>query len=52
MKPTYEELVIHLRAVTESLNMARLIMSDPETRALAGQIVDDARAVIAKAEGK
>ena len=45
-----DELLAELRAVTEALNMARLIM-DADGRRLAGELVNDARAAIAKAEG-
>ena len=48
----HDELLEQLKAVTESLNMARLVMTDPQTRALAGEIVESARATITKVEGR
>lgn len=46
-----DELLAELRAVTDALNAARLIM-DADGRRLAGDLVNDARAAIAKAEGR
>lgn len=45
------EILTQLKSVTECLNMARIVM-DQGSRDLAGGVVNDARAVIAKAEGR
>jgi hypothetical protein len=45
------DLLDSLEATAEALNMSRLVMKEQETRDLAGQLVADARAVIARAKG-
>ena len=47
-RPTYVELTAKLAEVTYSLNMARLVM-DSEGRKLAGEIVDEALAMVKQA---
>jgi len=47
----HAELLDCLNGMVDALNMARLVMRDQETRDLAGQLVADARSVLAKASG-
>jgi hypothetical protein len=46
------EMLASLKALADALNMTRILMKEQETRDLAAALVADARAVIAKAEGR
>jgi hypothetical protein len=46
------EMLASLKALAYALNMTRILMKEQETRDLAAALVADARAVIAKAEGR
>jgi hypothetical protein len=46
------ELLAALKSIVPAFNTARIIMQDKEARDLAGEIVAEARAAIAKAEGR
>lgn len=51
LKAENERLREALEATTAALNSARLIMRDKDTRDLAGEVVELARAVLALAKG-
>jgi hypothetical protein len=46
------ELLAALKSIVPAFNTARIIMQDKEARDLAGEIVAEGRAAIAKAEGR
>jgi len=50
LRDSHAELIPALRETAKALNMARAIMSSKEARDLAGELIDNALAVLKRAE--